>query len=169
MKNLLFALVVGLVFGVGLIASGMTQPAKVVGFLDVLGPWDPSLGFVMGGAIGVHFLAYRLIPRLRKPLWGGSFGIPTRRDIDGRLIGGAVLFGAGWGLGGYCPGPALTSVVAGAQSTLLFTGAMLTGMWGHAVWQAAQATSMSAPSIPSRAQPASDQHSGAQTASREAS
>lgn len=169
MRSVLFALGVGVTFGVGLIVSGMTQPAKVVNFLDVLGPWDPSLGFVMGGAILVHFLAYRLVPRLRKPLWGGSFGIPTRRDIDARLIGGAVLFGAGWGLGGYCPGPALTSVVAGAQSTLLFTGAMLTGMWGHAVWQAAQAASVSAPSIPSRGQQAADQHSGAPMASREAS
>lgn len=139
MRSVLLALVVGVVFGVGLIVSGMTQPAKVVNFLDVLGSWDPSLGFVMGGAIVVHFLAYRLVPRLRRPLWGGSFGIPTRKDIDVRLIGGAVLFGAGWGLGGYCPGPALTSVVGGAQSTLLFTGAMLAGMWGHAMWQAAQA------------------------------
>lgn len=138
MRNILLALGVGVVFGVGLLLSGMTQPAKVINFLDVLGDWDPSLGFVMGGAIAVHFLAYRLVPRLPKPVWGARWGLPTRRDIDGRLLVGAVLFGAGWGLGGYCPGPALTSVVAGASSTMLFTGSMLAGMWGFSVWEAAR-------------------------------
>ncbi|MDP2314291.1 MAG: YeeE/YedE family protein [Pseudomonadota bacterium] len=139
MRSILLSLVVGVVFGVGLLLSGMTQPAKVVNFLDVLGNWDPSLGFVMGGAIAVHFLAYRLIPRLPAPLWAERWGLPTRRDIDTRLLVGAALFGAGWGLGGYCPGPALTSVVAGASSTLIFTGAMLAGMGGFAVWEAARA------------------------------
>ncbi len=139
MKSILTALGAGVVFGVGLLLSGMTQPAKVVNFLDVLGDWDPSLAFVMGGAIAVHFLAYRLVPRLQKPVWGARWGLPTRRDIDARLLVGAVLFGAGWGLGGYCPGPALTSVVAGASSTMLFTGSMLAGMWGFSVWEAARA------------------------------
>jgi uncharacterized membrane protein YedE/YeeE len=138
-KSVLLALGTGLVFGVGLLLSGMTQPAKVVNFLDVLGDWDPSLAFVMGGAIVVHFLAYRLVPRLPTPVWGATWGIPTRRDIDTRLLVGAALFGAGWGLGGYCPGPALTSAVAGASSTLLFTGAMLAGMWGHTMWEASRA------------------------------
>lgn len=143
-RSILLSLVVGTVFGIGLLLSGMTQPAKVVNFLDVLGNWDPSLAFVMGGAIAVHFLAYRLVPRLPKPLWGTRWGLPTRRDVDVRLLGGAALFGAGWGLGGYCPGPALTSAVAGASSTLLFTGAMLAGMWGFSVWEASRNNSREA-------------------------
>ncbi len=128
----------GLLFGAGLLVSGMAQPAKVVGFLDVLGDWDPSLAFVMLGAIAVHFLAYRLVPKLERPLLGERFGIPTRRDIDPRLLIGAALFGAGWGLAGYCPGPALTTLVSGASTTLLFTGGMLAGMWAHTIWEAAQ-------------------------------
>lgn len=135
MKSILLALATGVVFGAGLLLSGMTQPAKVVNFLDVMGAWDPSLAFVMGGAIAVHFLAYRLVPHLPKPVWAPVWAIPARRDIDVRLLLGAALFGAGWGLGGYCPGPALTSVVAGASSTLLFTGAMLGGMWAHRIWE----------------------------------
>lgn len=137
MKNLVFASIAGLVFGVGLVLSGMTQPAKVVGFLDLSGRWDPSLAFVMGGAIAVHFLAYRLVPKLKRPIWGAAWSLPTRRDVDRRLVLGAVLFGAGWGLGGYCPGPALTSVVAGASSTLIFTSAMLVAMWAHSLWTTA--------------------------------
>jgi len=126
----------GLVFGVGLLVSGMAQPGKVIAFLDVLGEWDPSLASVMIGAIAVHSLAWRLVTRLDKPVWSARWALPTRRDVDYRLLVGAVMFGAGWGLGGYCPGPALTSVVAGASSTLLFTGAMLAGMWGYALWEA---------------------------------
>ncbi len=137
MKNVLLALLAGLVFGVGLVVSGMTQPAKVVGFLDLGSGWDPSLAFVMGGAIAVHFLAYRLVPKLERPIWGSAWALPTRRDVDLRLVLGAVLFGAGWGLGGYCPGPALTSVVAGASSTLIFTSAMLAAMWAHSLWTTA--------------------------------
>jgi uncharacterized membrane protein YedE/YeeE len=129
---------VGLTFGAGLLVSGMSQPAKVVGFLDVLGDWDPSLAFVMGGAIAVHVLAYRLVTRMPHPLWAPKWGIPSRKDVDGRLLAGAALFGAGWGLGGYCPGPALTSVAAGAPETLLFTGSMLAGMWGFTLWEAAR-------------------------------
>lgn len=140
MKSKLLAFGAGLVFGLGLLLSGMTQPGKVVAFLDVLGEWDPSLAFVMGGAIAVHALAYRLVPRLPKPVWGRAWAIPSRRDIDARLLVGAVLFGAGWGLGGYCPGPALTSVVTGASTTLLFTGAMLAGMWGWSLWETARST-----------------------------
>ncbi|MES2642323.1 MAG: DUF6691 family protein [Myxococcota bacterium] len=139
MKSLLLSLAIGLLFGVGLLVSGMTQPKKVSSFLDVLGDWDPSLGFVMGGAIAVHFLAYRLVPRLGQPIRAAEWALPTRRDIDPRLLVGAALFGAGWGLGGYCPGPALTSVVAGASSTLIFTGSMLAGMWGFALWEGARA------------------------------
>jgi uncharacterized membrane protein YedE/YeeE len=139
MKGIAIGLATGLVFGAGLVLSGMTQPAKVLAFLDILGGWDPSLAFVMGGAIAVHFVAYRLVPRLAKPVWSGAWMLPTRRDVDTRLLLGVTLFGAGWGLGGYCPGPALTSVVSGASSTLLFTGAMLAGMWGHSMWEASRA------------------------------
>jgi uncharacterized membrane protein YedE/YeeE len=139
MKAIAIGLATGLVFGAGLVLSGMTQPAKVLAFLDILGGWDPSLAFVMGGAIAVHFVAYRLVPRLAKPVWSTAWMLPTRRDVDTRLLLGATLFGAGWGLGGYCPGPALTSVVSGASSTLLFTGAMLAGMWGHSMWEASRA------------------------------
>lgn len=144
MRNVMLSLLAGAVFGGGLLLSGMTQPAKVINFLDVLGSWDPSLAFVMAGAIAVHFLAYRLVPRLPKPIWGARWSLPTRRDVDLRLLGGAALFGAGWGLGGYCPGPALTSAVAGASSTLLFTGAMLAGMWGFSVWEASRDNSLEA-------------------------
>ncbi|MFN7142696.1 MAG: DUF6691 family protein [Myxococcota bacterium] len=139
MRSIVVALAAGVVFGVGLLVSGMTRPAKVVNFLDVAGDWDPSLAFVMAGAIAVHVLAYRRVPRVPKPAWADRWHLPTRTDIDAPLIVGAALFGAGWGLGGYCPGPALTSVIAGAPSTLTFTVAMLVGMWGHARWESARA------------------------------
>lgn len=135
MKNLLLAFAVGLLFGVGLVLAGMTRPAKVIAFLE-LGPgWDPSLAFVMGGAIAVHVVAYRLVPRLRRPLWAEAFAVPTRTEIDRNLLLGAVLFGAGWGLGGYCPGPALTAAWSGAVPTLVFTGAMLLGVGAHRLWE----------------------------------
>jgi uncharacterized membrane protein YedE/YeeE len=105
MRSIILSLFAGLIFGSGLILAGMTQPAKVVGFLNLLGDWDPSLAFVMVGAIGVHFLAYRLVPRMQAPLWAPRFGIPTMTQLDARQLGGAALFGLGWGLGGYCPGP----------------------------------------------------------------
>lgn len=137
MRSVWSSYAVGLLFGAGLIVSGMTRPAKVVGFLNLAGDWDPSLAFVMGGAIAVHAAAYRLVPRMPRPLWGLRWGIPTRRDVDARLIVGAALFGAGWGLGGYCPGPGLTSIFTGAQATLTFTGSMLVGMWAHTLWETA--------------------------------
>jgi uncharacterized membrane protein YedE/YeeE len=119
-------------FGIGLIAAGMTLPSKVVGFLDVFGQWDPSLAFVMIGAIGVHAVLYRLIRKRRSPLFGDGFHITHRRDIDGRLLVGAALFGVGWGLSGICPGPGLVASVAGALSGVLpilaFVVAMLVGM-----------------------------------------
>ena len=119
----------GLLFALGLGISGMTQPAKVVGFLDITGDWKPELAFVMGGAIAVHLIAYRLVPRMARPLFEPRFGIPTRRDVDLRLVGGAVLFGAGWGLGGFCPGPGLVSLVSGQWQALVFVAAMLVGMF----------------------------------------
>ncbi len=135
MKEVLVAFGSGLLFGIGLLVSGMAQPAKVVGFLDLLGGWDPSLAFVMIGAIGVHLVAYRLVPSWGKPLLAPSFGIPTRRDLDPRLVVGAAMFGAGWGLAGYCPGPALVSVATGASSALVFGGAMLVGMAAYTLWE----------------------------------
>lgn len=125
----------GLLFGAGLMVSGMTRPDKVVGFLDVAGDWDPSLALVMIGAIAVHLVAYRLVPRLGGPLLGGRFGIPTRRDVDLRLLVGAALFGAGWGLAGYCPGPVLTSLATGTAEVLIALGAMIAGMVAHQTYE----------------------------------
>lgn len=119
----------GLLFGIGLIVSGMSDPAKVLNFLDVFGTWDPSLAFVMGGAIAVTLPGYRLVLRNTSPLLHHTFHVPTRKDVDGRLVTGAVLFGVGWGLGGFCPGPALVSAPLAAEGTLYFLPAMIAGMW----------------------------------------
>ncbi len=113
-------LVAGTVFGAGLVISGMTLPEKVRGFLDFTGAWDPTLAFVMGSAVLVHAVAYVLAKRRRAPLFAASFQLPTRRDIDGKLLLGAAIFGIGWGLGGYCPGPALASLPTGGSSVLAF-------------------------------------------------
>lgn len=128
----------GLVFAVGLALSGMTQPAKVLGFLDVSGTWDPSLAFVMMGAIGVHALCYRFIRRRPAPIFAPEFALPTSQRVDAPLLLGAALFGVGWGLGGFCPGPALTSLVTGAPKVLVFVGAMLAGMYLHRLVPAAR-------------------------------
>lgn len=119
----------GLIFAVGLALSGMTVPANVIAFLDVFGSWDPTLAFVMGGAIAVHAPIYWLFVRGREtPTFARTFGLPTRRDIDVPLLAGAVLFGAGWGLAGFCPGPAVTSLASGASTVWWFVVAMLVGM-----------------------------------------
>jgi uncharacterized membrane protein YedE/YeeE len=122
------AFAAGLVFGIGLLLSGMTDPGKVIGFLDLAGAWDPSLAFVMGGAILVGFYAFRLAGRRGKAFLGAPMHLPTRRDIDPRLVGGSVLFGIGWGLAGFCPGPALVSFGAGVDQAAVFVAAMLAGM-----------------------------------------
>ena len=119
----------GLLFGVGLVISGMADPAKVLNFLDLFGTWDPSLAFVMGGAVVVAFAGYRLVLARGEPIVGGSFHLPTRNDIDARVIAGPAIFGIGWGLGGLCPGPALTALGLGASGTLAFVPAMIIGMW----------------------------------------
>lgn len=124
------AFVAGLTFGAGLIVSGMTRPGKVIGFLDVLGNWDASLAFVMLGAIGVHLVVYRVVRKRPSPLFSKEWGIPSRRDIDLRLILGAALFGAGWGIAGYCPGPGLVSVAGATPGIVVFVAAMLLGMFG---------------------------------------
>lgn len=124
----LTAFLTGLLFAAGLVVGGMTQPAKVVGFLDFTGAWDPSLAFVMLGAVAIHFVVYRLVFRMKSPWLARRFGIPTRRDINPRLVGGAALFGLGWGLAGYCPGPGLVASGTGYSTPLFFVGSMLVGM-----------------------------------------
>lgn len=127
------ALVCGLIFGIGLIVSQMVNPAKVIAFLDVFGDWDPSLALVMGAALAVTGLGYRMVLRSRVPAFERKFFVPERGKIDARLMGGAVLFGAGWGLVGLCPGPALTAVTQGGLEVLAFVVAMGIGLIGASV------------------------------------
>jgi hypothetical protein len=123
------ALFAGLVFGLGLAISGMTDPARVVGFLDPLGEWDASLAFVMAAAVAVYAIAFRVIRRRRGDPWFDlQFHVPTRRDLDAPLVIGAALFGIGWGLGGLCPGPAIVAAASGSWDALWFVLAMLAGM-----------------------------------------
>ncbi|MEM1024783.1 MAG: DUF6691 family protein [Myxococcota bacterium] len=124
MKGVITALLSGILYAFGLVLSGMLIPEKVIGFLDVFGNWDPTLGFVMGGAIGVHLPLRRwLIAR------GTPDPAPKKKGIDARLVLGSLLFGAGWGLSGYCPGPALVALGTREQSVALFVAAMIIGMW----------------------------------------
>ncbi|MYM32986.1 YeeE/YedE family protein [Duganella sp. FT94W] len=126
--QVLMALIVGLVFGIGLIVAGMTNPAKVQGFLDLAGNWDPSLACVMGGAILVGLFTFRFAGKRERSLLGAAMRLPTANRIDLRLVLGGLAFGAGWGLAGFCPGPALASLATGGAKALIFTGAMLAGM-----------------------------------------
>lgn len=128
MRSNALAAAAGALFGVGLAVAGMTRPGKVIGFLDLTGAWDASLAFVMVGAIMVHFIALRLIKRRGAPLFDQTFHLPTRRDLDPRLLTGAAVFGIGWGLGGYCPGPGLVSAGAGSVPALVFVVGMTIGM-----------------------------------------
>jgi uncharacterized membrane protein YedE/YeeE len=127
------AFICGLVFGLGLILSGMANPAKVLGFLDLAGHWDPSLAFVMAGAILVGALGFRLARGRRVSVLGEPMHLPTASRIDPRLVGGSLLFGAGWGLAGFCPGPALVNAGSGEPRAWIFVAAMLAGMALHAV------------------------------------
>lgn len=122
------SLLSGLLFGLGLVISGMANPAKVLGFLDFAGDWDPSLALVMAGAVTVAALGFALGRRRGTPLCAPAFAEPPRQLVNGRLLGGAALFGLGWGLAGYCPGPALASLSFGGMTTLIFVAAMLAGM-----------------------------------------
>lgn len=122
-------LALGLLFGVGLVISGMSDPAKVLNFLDLAGAWDPSLAFVMGGAVVVAFFGYRLVLKRDRPVVGSSFRIPTRSELEPRIFVGPAIFGFGWGLSGFCPGPALTALGLAAPGTLIFVPAMFVGMW----------------------------------------
>lgn len=128
MKHRMTEFLVGLLFGVGLIVSGMTDPSKVLGFLDLAGTWDPSLAFVMGGGILVGLGAFAAAKKRTTSFMGGAMHLPTSTDIDKRLIGGGLLFGAGWGLAGFCPGPAIVSLGAGQPKAAVFVAAMLAGM-----------------------------------------
>ena len=128
MNRLIAAFAGGLVFALGLGVSGMTNANKVIGFLNLAGEWDPTLAFVMVGAIGVHLVSHRLILRRQSPLFSERFHIPTRQDINPRLVGGAALFGIGWGMGGFCPGPGLVSLTAMGPAAGLFVVFMLVGM-----------------------------------------
>lgn len=129
MKNLV-ASIAGLLFALGLVVSGMTQPSKVIGFLDITGKWDPSLAFVMGGALLVTIVAFATTPRAgNRPWFAKEFELPTRKDVDMKLVGGAALFGIGWGVAGYCPGPAFASLYAGGMDIVVFMAALMAGMY----------------------------------------
>lgn len=126
--NLLTALISGLLFGLGLIASQMVNPNKVLNFLDISGNWDPSLMLVMVGAIAVSFFAFKKAKNMRQTCIGENIVLPTQTKLDAQLIGGALIFGVGWGLAGYCPGPALVSLMYGYAQSIVFVIAMLFGM-----------------------------------------
>lgn len=128
------ALASGLLFGLGLIVGGMSDPAKVKGFLDLFGAWDPSLALVMGGAVAVGLIAFACAARRERAWTGEAMELPPPGRIDGRLLLGGLLFGVGWGIAGFCPGPALVALGAlgsGSESALIFVASMLTGMWFH--------------------------------------
>lgn len=146
LKKSLFALAAGLLFSLGLVVSGMTQPAKVIGFLHLAGMaqgiswqaapgfWDPSLALVMGGALLVTLLAFAITPLKSKPWADDKFHLPTRNDIDAKLLIGSALFGVGWALAGYCPGPGLASLLTGGVDALTFVAALIIGMWSAKRW-----------------------------------
>ncbi len=129
---ILASLLAGLVFGLGLIVSGMANPAKVLGFLDLAGAWDPSLAFVMGGAIAVGAVAFFVARKRVVSLLGSPMRLPASRDIDRRLVGGSLLFGIGWGIAGFCPGPGLVALGMGEVKALVFVAGMLAGM---GIWE----------------------------------
>lgn len=129
MTRILFGLVAGLVFGCGLVIAGMSNPGKVLNFLDVAGAWDPSLIFVMAGATITTFIGYRLAWQRTAPVANPTFDVPSSKAIDAPLLAGALLFGLGWGISGFCPGPAWTALGMGATGTLAFVPAMLVGLF----------------------------------------
>jgi uncharacterized membrane protein YedE/YeeE len=128
-KQVIVALLAGVIFGVGLAVSQMINPAKVLAFLDLAGGWDPSLLVVMAGAVSVTFVGFRLARRRVAPLLAQRFELPTRHDLDRSLVAGAVLFGIGWGLTGFCPGPAFASLGFGLEGSVVFVAAMVLGAW----------------------------------------
>ena len=142
------SLLLGLLFGVGLIVSGMVDPAKVLGFLDVAGAWDPSLALVMAGAIAAAFVPFRVAASRARSLLGEPMRLPTRRDLEPRLVLGSAVFGIGWGLAGFCPGPAIVSLGAGVPAAGWFTAAMLAGMGLYAMLERRRLRGAALPSGP---------------------
>lgn len=128
-RQLLLALVAGLIFGIGLAIGGMVNPKKVIDFLDVAGNWDPTLLCVLGGALTVTLIGYRLVLKRAQPLFGSDFRLPTRTDIDARLVAGSAVFGIGWGLVGFCPGPAIAALGLGSIKPVVFVIAMSAGAY----------------------------------------
>jgi uncharacterized membrane protein YedE/YeeE len=131
--KLLASYLIGILFGIGIAVSGMINPAKVLNFFDIAGGWDPSLAFVMGGALLVTLPGYRMVTGRNHPLLAAGFQVPTRRDLDMPLIGGAALFGIGWGIAGFCPGAALPALATGQSGVLVFVAALCAGIVG-ATW-----------------------------------
>jgi uncharacterized protein len=140
MRANLSALAAGLLFGLGLTVSGMIDPAKVLGFLDIAGDWDPSLLFVLGGAVVTATIGFRLVQHRRAPLFADRFHLPASSGIDGKFILGAALFGIGWGLVGLCPGPAIAALLADGWQVALFAAAALLGMAGHRLFRRPQSS-----------------------------
>lgn len=126
--GIVLQLLAGLLFGIGLVVSGMADPAKVLNFLDLAGTWDPSLAFVMAGAVAVTMVGYRLVLSRPRPFFAPAFDLPGKTALDARIVVGPAVFGIGWGLAGFCPGPALTSLGLAAPSTLIFVPALIAGM-----------------------------------------
>ena len=139
------SLLAGLVFGLGLIVSGMANPAKVLGFLDLAGHWDPSLAFVMAGAIAVGFFAFAVAGKRTRSFLGAEMKLSTARHIDRRLVGGGLLFGIGWGVAGFCPGPALVALGMGEGKAVIFVAAMLAGMGAFELLERRKYPSKSSP------------------------
>jgi uncharacterized membrane protein YedE/YeeE len=127
-RDTLVPLLAGTIFGAGLMLGGMTDPARVRGFLDLFGAWDPTLAFVMGGAVLVMAVAWLLQKRMQRPVFASSFSLPDRSDITGKLVGGSALFGIGWGIAGLCPGPGFAALAIEPRSAAIFVAAMLAGM-----------------------------------------
>lgn len=150
--SILVQFAIGLVFGLGLVIAGMSDPAKVLNFLDLAaiptGGWDPSLAFVMAGAIAVTFIGFKLVLRRKQPIFGDKFLLPTATEIDARIVAGPAIFGVGWGLAGFCPGPAFTALTTGGSAALIFVAAMLVGM-AAARWLAGRPATL-VPALPRR-------------------
>ena len=137
--RMLSTYLIGLIFGVGISISGMANPAKVLNFFDVAGTWDPSLIFVMGGALIVTFIGYRFVLKRPAPFFEGRFELPTSRDLDARLLGGSAFFGIGWGISGFCPGGALPALGTGRTEVFIFVAALLAGIYAAKMIQTALA------------------------------
>jgi len=127
--HLIFIYLIGVIFGTGIVLSGMANPAKVINFFDIAGTWDPSLAFVMGGALIVTGVGYRIVFGRERPIFEGRFVLPTARNLDARLIGGSAVFGVGWGIAGFCPGGALPALGTGRIEVILFTAALILGIF----------------------------------------